>query len=193
MNFRVFIQNLYLRCFGIIWSPKEEWPRIKEENESIGQILVSFMVPLLLISAVTSMIGGYLHRGETEWNSELLFIFGMRPVLSISVSIALIIPAINAMIGKFGGTPNLNQASQLVIFSFVPVIFVTIILSLSPEIYIVGLFALYTFYIMFIGTQVLPDLPSERQSNFSTLSSTMMLVIYLIINFILSAFFGAIH
>ena len=193
MNFRVFIQNLYLRCIGIIWSPKEDWARIKDVNDSLGQILVGFMLPLLLISAVTSMIGGYIHRGDTAWYSELLIIFSIRPVLSISLSIALSIPAINVMIGTFGGTPNFSQVSQLVIFSFFPVTFVTIILGMSPEIYIVGLFALYTFYIMHIGTQILSDIPSERQSNFSTLSSTMMLVTYLIINFILSAFFGAIH
>jgi len=193
MNFRVFIQNLYLRCLGIIWSPKEEWTRIKEENESIWQMLVSFMLPLLIISAITSMIGGYIHRGDTGWNSGLLVIYGAIPVLSISLTIALSIPAINAMTGSFGGTPNFNQSSQLVIFSFLPVILVIIILGLSPEIYLIGLFALYSYFIMFIGTQVLPDIPPERQSNFSTLSSTMMLVIYLIINFILSAFFGAIH
>ena len=177
----------------MIWSPKEEWTRIKEENESIGQILVSFMLPLLLISAVTSMIGGYIHRGDTAWNSGLLIIFGIRPVLSISLSIALSIPAINAMIGTFGGTSGFNQTSQLVIFSFLPVILVTIILGLTPEIYLVGLFALYSYYIMFIGTQILPDIPPERQSNFSTLSSTVMLALFLILNFIISSFFGAIH
>ena len=117
MNFRVFIQNLYLRCLGIIWSPKEEWTRIKEENESIWQMLVSFMLPLLIISAITSMIGGYIHRGDTGWNSGLLVIYGAIPVLSISLTIALSIPAINAMTGSFGGTPNFNQLCKFY-FSF---------------------------------------------------------------------------
>lgn len=101
--------------------------------------------------------------------------------------------AINAMIKTFGGTPNVTQAAKLVVYSFVPGILVAIIFGMIPWFYILGLFFLYSFYIFFQGTPLMLDIPHERQSNFSTLSSTTILVIYLVISFILSSFFGAIE
>lgn len=193
MNFKLFIWNLFSRCLGIIGSPKEEWIKIKEEDDSIWQMITRFLLPLLFISALASMIGSYFHRDESAWTSGLLIIAGLRPLLSISVSLLISTVAINAMIVTFRGTQNVNLAFRLVFFSFIPVILVSIILGVWSELYITGLFSLYSFYIMFLGVRILTDLPHERESNFSTLSSTVILVVYLIANFILSSFFGAIQ
>lgn len=193
MNFKQFIQNLYSRCFGLLRSPMDEWTRIKEEQDSIWQIIIKFILPLLMIAALASMVGGYIHREGNGWGSGMLIIAGLRPVLGISVALGICIPAISAMMGTFGGTPQLNTAAKLVFFTFIPVLLSIIILGIWPEVFIVGLFSLYSYYIIYFGTQVLADIPAERQSNFSMLAATMILVVYLIINFILTSFFGAIH
>ena len=193
MNFKLFIWNLISRCLGIIGSPKEEWKKIKEEDDSIWQMITRFLLPLLFILALASMIGGYFRREESAWTSGLLIIAGLQPLLSISVSLLISTVAINAMIVTFRGTQNVNLAFRLVFFSFIPVILVSIILGVWSELYITGLFSLYSFYIMIFGVRILTDLPHDRESNFSTLSSTVILVVYLIANFILSSFFGAIH
>ncbi len=193
MNFKLFIWNLISRCLGIIGSPKEEWKKIKEEDDSIWQMITRFLLPLLFILALASMIGGYFRREESAWTSGLLIIAGLQPLLSISVSLLISTVAINAMIVTFRGTQNVNLAFRLVFFSFIPVILVSIILGVWSELYITGLFSLYSFYIMIFGVRILTDLPHDRESNFSTLASTVILVVYLIANFILSSFFGAIH
>ena len=193
MNFKLFIWNLIFRCLGIIGSPKEEWKKIKEEDDSIWQMITRFLLPLLFILALASMIGGYFRREESAWTSGLLIIAGLQPLLSISVSLLISTVAINAMIVTFRGTQNVNLAFRLVFFSFIPVILVSIILGVWSELYITGLFSLYSFYIMIFGVRILTDLPHDRESNFSTLASTVILVVYLIANFILSSFFGAIH
>lgn len=192
MNFNLFIKNLFSRCIGIIWSPKEEWIRIKEEDASFFQLTANFLLPLLLLTAVASMIGSYFQTDGNEIAVNIVVVSGLRPFLSILISILLSILAVNAMISTFGGTPDLNVASKLVIYSFVPGILIAIIFGMVPWFYILGLFFLYSFYIFFLGTPVLLNIPTERQSNFSTLSSTTILVIYLIVGFILYSFFGAI-
>lgn len=193
MNFNLFIKNLFSRCGGIIGSPKEEWIKIKAEDDSIFQLIINFLLPLLLLIVLASMIGSYIQMIGTGFAPDVMVTSGLRPFLSISLSILISIHAINAMIKTFGGTPDINQASKLVVYSFVPGILVAIIFGLAPWFYILGLFFLYSFYIFFHGTQVLSDIPTERQSNFSMLSSTTILIIYLIVNFILSSFFGAIQ
>jgi len=193
MNFNLFIKNLFSRCVGIIGSPKEEWIKIKAEDDSIFQLITNFLLPLLLLTVLASMIGSYIQMIGSVFAPDVMVTSGLRPFLSISLSVLISILAINAMIKTFGGTPDINQSSKLVVYSFVPGILVAIIFGMAPWFYILGLFFLYSFYIFFHGTPVLSDIPTERQSNFSTLSSTTILIIYLIVNYILSSFFGAIQ
>ena len=193
MNFNLFLKNLFSRCLGIIVSPKVEWIKIKEEDGSIFQLITNILLSLLLLVVFASMIGSYIQMVETGFDMDVLIISGLRPFLSISASIVISILAVNAMIGTFGGTSDVNQASKLVVYSFVPGILVAIIFGMAPWFYILGLFFLYSFYIFFPGTPVMLNIPTERQSNFSTLSSTTILVIYLMVSYILSSFFGAIQ
>lgn len=193
MNFNLFIKNLFSRCIGIIVTPKVEWIKIKEEDSSIFQLITGFLLPLLLLAVFASMIGSYIQMVGTGFVPDVLVTSGLRPFLSISLSIVISILAVNALIGTFGGTPNVNLASKLVVYSFVPGILVAIIFGMAPWFYILGLFFLYSFYIFYLGTPVLLNIPTERQSNFSTLSSTTILIIYLMVSFILSSFFGAIQ
>ena len=57
MNLNLFIKNLFSRCIGIIGSPKTEWIKIKGEEGSFFQLVVNFLFPLLILTAVASMIG----------------------------------------------------------------------------------------------------------------------------------------
>ena len=193
MNFNLFIKNLFSRCIGIIVSPKLEWIKIKEEEGSFYQLIANFLFPLLILTAIASMIGSYFQMIGNGFTWDIIIVSGLRSFLSILISILMSILAINAMIKTFEGTPNMVQASKLVVYSFVPGILVAIIFGMIPWFYILGLFFLYSFYIFFHGTPIMLDIPPERQSNFSTLSSTTILVIYLMISFILSSFFGAIE
>jgi hypothetical protein len=193
MNFNLFIKNLFSRCIGIIVSPKLEWIKIKEEDGSLFQLIANFLLPLLLLTVLASMIGSYFQVPGAGFAMDVLVTSGLRMLLSISLSIVISILAINSTIRTFGGTPNINLSAKLVVYSFVPGILAAIIFGMIPWFYIMGLFFLYSFYIFFHGTPIMLDIPQERQSNFSILSSTTILIIYILINFILSSFFGAIQ
>jgi len=192
MNLNQFVKNIYSRCIGIIASPKEEWIKIKSEDASFFQLITNFLLPLLILTAGASVIGSYFQMVGSGFAFDILVIAGLLSFFSILISVLLSILAVNSMIRTFGGTPNLMQASKLVVYSFVPGILVVIIFVLIPWLYILGLFFLYSFVIFFQGTPVLLNISRQRQSNFSILSSAMILIIYLVIRFILSSFFGTI-
>ena len=192
MKFNIFFKNLFSRCIGIILSPKKEWTLIKEEDDSFLDLMMSFLFPLLVLIIASSMIGSYILMIGKEFTMEDLLSSALRQLSSILLSIVISIFAVNGMIGTFKGTPKLKNAAKLVIYSYVPGILVAVVLGIAPWFYILGLLFLYSFYIFFQGTPVMLDIPVERQSNFSTLSSTTMLVVYLMINLILSRVFDAI-
>ncbi len=193
MNFNHFSKNLFFRCIGIIISPKVEWIKIKDEDVSFFKLITDFLLPLLLIVVVVSIIGGYIKIAGNVFSWNMLIVSGLKPFLSLLISILVGIPAINAMIKTFGGTPKVILASKLVVYSYLPGILVVLVIGIAPQFFITGLFFLYSFYIIFHGTPVLLNIPFERQSNFSTLSSTTILIIFLIISFVISSMFEAIQ
>jgi len=188
MNFN-FIKEIINRCIEIIAHPKEEWKKIKDEDLSIFHLFRDFLLPLIAISVVTSMIGESLRMSEVGFDSQVLLIEGMREFLSLTISFTISILIVNELIKTYGGVKNINIAANLVIFSSVPIILVSILLGLSSSLYIFGLFSLFVFYILFHGTPVMLDLPEERQSNFSILSAMTILIIYLLVSFIISTAF----
>jgi len=181
MNFNQFIKNLFSRCAGIIVSPKLEWIKIKEENDSFFQLIFNFLLPLLFLTAAASMIGSYIQMIGNGFATDVLIVSGLRQVLGIALTIAVSIITVNALIRTFEGTPNVVKASKLVVYSFVPGILVAIIFGMAPW-----------FYIFFLGTPVILDIAPERQSNFSLLSSTTILIIYLLISYSLASIFDVI-
>jgi len=192
MNFNQFIKNLFSRCAGIIVSPKLEWIKIKEENDSFFQLIFNFLLPLLFLTAAASMIGSYIQMIGNGFATDVLIVSGLRQVLGIALTIAVSIITVNALIRTFEGTPNVVKASKLVVYSFVPGILVAIIFGMAPWFYILGILFLYSFYIFFLGTPVILDIAPERQSNFSLLSSTTILIIYLLISYSLASIFDVI-
>lgn len=192
MKFNIFFKKLFSRCVAIIYSPKKEWTLIKEEDDSFLDLMTRFLFPLLVLMIASSMIGSYILMIGKEFAMDVLLSSALRQLSSILLSIVISIFAVNGMIGTFKGTPKLKNAAKLVIYSYVPGILVAVVLGIAPWFYILGLLFLYSFFIFFQGTPVMLDIPVERQSNFSTLSSTTMLVVYLMINLILSRVFDAI-
>jgi hypothetical protein len=188
MNFD-FIKEIFNRCIEIIAHPKEEWKRIKDEDLSLFQLFRDFLFPLITVSIITSMIGGMLRMSGVGFNSQVLLIEGLQEFLSLTISFSINILIINELMKTYGGVKNINMAANLVIYSSVPIILVSILLGLSTWLYIIGLFSLFVFYIFYHGTPVMLDLPEERQSNFSILSAMTILIIYLLISFIISTAF----
>ncbi len=188
MNFS-FIKNIFNRCVDLIVRPKEEWKRIKEENLTTFQLFRDFLIPLIGVSVVASMIGGSIRMTEVGVDSQVLIIEGLREFLSLMTSIILSIFIVNELMKTYGGEKNIDVAANLVIYSYVPVLLVSIILGLSAWLYILGLFSLYLFYIFFQGVPIMLQLPPERQSNFSALSAMTILMIYLMVSFVISSVF----
>ena len=192
MNFS-FIKGIFSRSIEIIRHPREEWKQIKEEKIPLFRLMTGFLLPLVGMAMVTSMIGEYARISGTAIDQQIIILRGLREFVILMISVSLSIIVVNAMIKTYGGTKNIQVAANLVIFSFVPLLLIAILLGLSAWLYILGLFALYLFYIFFQGTPIMLDIPPARQSNFSTLASMMILVIYMITSFVVLNIFKSFY
>ncbi len=192
MDLVEFLHNLYLRCFGLIRSPKKEWYRINEEQLTVGQLIFNYVFPLLLLVVMASMVGDYVNRDAASWTSQFFGVAAVRSFLIFAISLTASIKALDALIKFYVGYPDVNLASKLVFFSFVPIVFSVIASSFIPDLLLAKLLSLYGAYLMFYGAQLVPGIPSNDRPIFRIASAILILVIYFVVNFILSAFLGAI-
>lgn len=192
MDLVEFLQNLFSRCFGLIRSPKKEWYRINEEQLTVGQLIFNYVFPLVLIVVVASMAGDYLNRDAASWTSQFFGVAAVRSFLIFAISLGASITAIDALIKFYVGYPDVNLASKLVFFSFVPIMLSAIACSFIPDLLLAKLLSLYGAYLMFYGAQLVPGISSNDRPVFRIVSAILILAIYFLVNFILSAFLGAI-
>ena len=192
MDLVEFLHNLYLRCFGLIRSPKKEWYRINEEQLTVGQLIFNYVFPLVLFVVVASMVGDYINRDAASWTSQFFGVAAVRSFLIFAISLTASIKALDALIKFYVGYPDVNLASKLVFFSFVPIVLSAILCSLIPDLFLARLLPLYGAYLMFYGSQLVPGIPSNDRPIFRIASAILILAIYYPVNFVLSAFLGAI-
>ncbi len=95
--------NLIERVKNILTTPKTEWGKISLEPQSMGAVIGSYVVPLVLIGGIATFIGyafigvnyGFFRTG-TEW--------GIKMAIIQIVSVIVVYFVIGLILGSILGT-----------------------------------------------------------------------------------------
>ncbi len=165
--------NLIDRVKNILLTPKTEWDVINSETVTPPSLLVSYIFPLAVISAIGPVLSGFLFPGLMGLNSFL--ISALIAFLSAIISYYISLYIIDILAPTFGSEKDLNKSAQLVAYSTTPS-FIAGLLSFIPV--IGGLLSFvawaYSIYIMYLGLTPLKKTPEDKK------------IIYLIIAFIVT-------
>ncbi len=182
--------NLVDRAKNIIMTPKTEWPAIAGETPNVAQIITGYVVPLALIPAVATIIGGLLftHLLGTA------YLIGMAVVTFVVVIVSVFLAAyvIDFLAPNFGSEKDLGRSVQLVAYSYTPA-WVAGILNIIPALGILATLAgIYGIYLMYLGMPVLKKTPADKVVVYLVVSIVVLLVIYFILALILGAILAAV-
>lgn len=180
--------NLVERAKNIIVTPKTEWPVIASEKPDTGQILITYVLPLALISVVANIIGwGFVGSIFTsvKWGIAM----GLIQFFSIFISIFLAAFIINALASNFASTKDSGRATQLVAYSFTPSL-VGAIFAIIPVIGWLGmLFGLYGLYLLYLGLPHMMKTPKDKVGVYFVVSLIVMIIVYWVIAMVLTGIF----
>jgi hypothetical protein len=180
--------NLVERAKNIIVTPKTEWPVIASESPDIGNILISYILPLALIPVIANIIGwGFVGAIFTsvKWGIAM----GLVQFFSVFISIFIAAFVINALASNFASTKDTGRAVQLIAYSYTPAL-VGGIFALIPAIGWLGsLFALYGLYLLYVGIPHLMKTPQDKVAIYFIVSLIVMIIVYWVIFAILSGIF----
>ena len=82
---------------------------------------------------------------------------------------------------------GLNRARIFVAYSSSLVYLINMVVSLVPDFFFLWLFALYTFYIVYLGAEIFYKITSQRKTNFMIIISLVVLFVPLFLRSCISA------
>ena len=179
------------RVKQILISPKTEWQTIEAENTPHAKVFTNYVVPLALIPAIAAFIGYGLigrtvlgvHIGSIEWGVRQAI---MQYVIMLG-GIYLTSFVINALADNFGSRKNFDKAFSLVAYAYTPM-FVGGVFYILPSLsWLAMLAGIYSLYLLYIGLQPMMKAPAEKQTSYFVVSLIVLIVIWMVLSFVLSA------
>ena len=176
--------NIIERVKNILITPKTEWEVINGEMATPQSLLMSYVLPLAVISAVGPLLQGFLFAGTLglTYFIVLALIAFVGTVLTYYLSIYII----DALAPSFASEKDINKTAQLVAYSRTPG-YVAGLLAFIPVLgAILGIAAwVYSIYIMYLGLAPLKKTPEDKKVVYLIVSFVLIFIVYSILAVIL--------
>ncbi len=181
------INKLINRAKNLIVSPAAEWEIISSENENQNNIIKDYAAPLIILAALTGIIGNFL--------APRFFTPGMGYVITTAI-FAIIIPLasifissyiIDALAPSFGTEKNIKGAFTLVIYASTPAYIASIVGNLHWTLSILSLFGLYSIYLFWVGISPIMKTPEDKKTGYVVVSFIILIAVYLLLGLIISS------
>ena len=183
------MMNLIERVKNILANPKTEWLVIETEPATPQSVLINYVLPLAIISALGKILSAIMP--SSFYTSSLMWI-AIIGFISILIGFYISIYVIDMLAPGFASEKNLGKSAQLVAYSNTPV-WVAGFLSFIPM--IGGLLAIagwvYSIYLFYTGLGILKKTPEDKKVVYMVVAFIVMIAISFIVSAILTAIFGS--
>ncbi len=186
---------------GLLTQPRQEWEKIHEENESVGECYLRHVAPLALISPLAGIFGTTLIGWRIATSAPVKLTvgsaiqIGIVYYLAILFSVFIIGVLIRWMGETYGSQQTLSRCVALAGYTATP-LFLVGVMQLYPVLwvnFIVGLPALaYTVYLLYLGVPIMMEIPEERGFLFASavLAVGLVALVGLLVSSVLMWSFG---
>ena len=177
-----------------IVNPKSEWDVAKENTSTAQEHVVSYVLPLALISAVAIFIGvgliGYSVLGYRVQSVSGGLTQAIMSLVSIVVGVYLSGFLIHKLAPTFDTTVSLDRAVKLVGFSYTAILLAGILNIFPPLAVFTFLGGLYSLYILYLGFKPMTNVSEEKSMSYFLVSLLVIVAVYFILGLILAGIVG---
>ena len=157
-----YLKELFNETIRIILNPKKHWLRVKAERDFIEGGFRRFFVPGLVLLIVACLVGDLL------FNSEYGFVL-MNSVIKIIRRLLLLVLTMLASnmimyeVSRMFKVPmGFETSRKIIVYSMMPLVLVTIFISLFPFFDVVSILSMYGFYQVYMALRILYGINMER-------------------------------
>jgi hypothetical protein len=178
--------NLFDRVKNILITPKTEWDIIDNEEATPQSLLMSYVLPLAIVSAVGPLLTGFLFPGA--FGLTFFLVTAIIAFVSTALGYYISVYIVDLLAPSFGSEKNLNKSAQLVAYSGTPS-YVAGLLGFIPVLGGLLKFAawIYSVYIMYLGVGPLKKTPEDKKVIYLLVAFLVMIGVTIIISAVLGA------
>jgi hypothetical protein len=176
--------SLIERAKNIIVSPKTEWLVIDSETAKPQSLLVSYVLPMAIISSLGFLLMGLLWAGT--FGLQFFLLRMIITFISVMISFYIACYVVDMLAPSFSSEKNINKSAQLVAYSNTPT-WIAGLLSFIPVLGMLILIAgwVYSIYLMYLGLGPLKKTPEDKKVIYMIVAFLLMLLIGFVVNYIL--------
>lgn len=184
--------NLFDRAKNILITPKTEWEVIKNEQTTIAEMFTGYAMILALIPAVSSFIGQtFVGMSLGPFGSYKLslgagLLYGVVQYILTLVGIYVVAFIVDALAPNFGAAKDMVASVKVVVYSWTAA-WVVGIFGLIPIMGILMILGLYSFYLLYLGLQIIKAPPPEKLATYFIVIIVVTIVVYVVIGAVVSA------
>ncbi|NWJ50179.1 MAG: hypothetical protein HXX14_04885 [Bacteroidetes bacterium] len=173
------------RMFRILFVPLKEWQGIAVDSEPLGTIIKYYAWPLIVLSAIVKVVSIYLDftNDSNLTQFKVPFIFTMLFFNLLAPIFVILLGGV--MIGKIGrsmgATTHPQSSSRLLIYSYTPLFFATILINTGLNSQYLGLISIYSIVLFWLGIEPMLQLPSDRKLGFLILSIMILCFLFFVV------------
>lgn len=176
MNFS--ISEIINTIQQLILHPNDFWAEQKESTKTGKQLFSSYFLPLLIVLVFAVFIGEFFRR--TDFFIEFPILKSLRTAVLFVLQYYISVFLTNELIKTFGGQKNKNLVKKLVIYSFTPMLLVSMVTGIFKVLYVVDVLGVYSFYLFWVGATELLEFPENKKNSF--------IIISIVVNFFTFSF-----
>jgi len=168
----------------LILNPKKFWMVKKLQKESKMELLVGYFLPILLVVAVVVFLGEFFR--STHFYMGYAVLKGARELILFTLEYYLAVFFTTELMKTFGIEKNITIARRLVVYSFTPLLLVSMVTGLFPFLYVLDILGLYSFYVFWVGVQELLVFPEQKQNSYATITIVVNFFVFSFLSIFLS-------
>ena len=178
-------QSAFMRAKQILLNPQTEYQAIEQENTPHTKTLTSYLLPLVLISALFAFIGyglvGYSIRGthfsQVDWGLRMAII--QIAVLIGGIYLSTLV--ISFLTENFGANKNFDRVFSLIAYAHTPILLAGVFHIHHSLWWLVFLIGLYGLYLLFVGLKPMLKPAEDKVSTLTLISMAVTVVSYIVL------------
>lgn len=159
MTLKTLYIQLFLRLKNLLVKPAAEWKIIHREQDDPNAVLSAYSLPLIGLCTLSTFISILVNLQEI--NFEIALKHALITFTALFGGLYLAYLSINRLMPWFQIARSKTISFRLIAYSSTPLLVITFFVNLFPELILLYLASVYTYYVVWHGIKGVPGIKTE--------------------------------
>ncbi|OJU34513.1 MAG: hypothetical protein BGN96_13825 [Bacteroidales bacterium 45-6] len=169
---------------AIIFSPRQTWKELSKAKDGDRFFKRSYLFPIVILIALTSLVGGYLHADEHLLQNAVKDM--LVALIEVSASLFISSYLFNEYLGSVSAElKNMSRSRQFMAYASALNYVLYMLVALFSDLFFLWMFSIYAAYLVYMGSFQFLKLSEDKRGQFVAITSLLVLFVPFIVKNIL--------